>query len=480
MLLALAASTFFALWGSVRGSVVWQDWSVGMIGWTMPIILASYLLGSGSSASEWRDGSEEFLDSLQEGRTTRSIGRLGGAVAPVGFSILVAGVSMLVGLGANPAGNVMWSELAAAPLVAGVSWSIGCLTGGIRRFRAAPVLILVLYAFAQLLASPDIEIGAAGPSRTDLGRLMLWQPPSAFESPFALLLRPSTPRLAYLGAVFTASALFLASSGRKVSRGVWLSAAVVAAVLAVGALGSWVLAVSREVPWAALSFDRPRVDWQVLTSLQECSPVEQRMYCPYPGFEPWVEEWSSAVGYSALLAPNRVKGVVQRPPASSFDGMDPGGGWLVTGFSWDSPGSGKPVYAFALAAASANLTVGLPAGYQVGCDAQRQGRSVVPLWAAATSTERGMGLLRDLAESPGAKTSIGGVSLGNAIIGDQGADLAVELARLSRDSVAVILMSRFDELVDPMTSVEEVAGWFGIELRETAPPNPALGAPECG
>lgn len=481
MLLAVVVSLWLALAGARDGAPIWQMLSVDAAGWMLPLTVGAYLLGSNSSSSEWHQQTEEFLDSLANGRVTRTLGRVLAGVAPVAYSIIVALLPILIGFGSNPAGDIIWTEFAIVPLSVALAWTVGCLVGSLRWFRPAPSLFLVVYLFLQLLASPDIEIGASGPSQSDAGRLLLWLPASAFESPFELMLRPSTQRFFYLVAALVAIVLLLMwradrpTSGRR-----WLLPSMLAATGAVLGLAYIAMSAIPTAEWAAQSLDRPRADWSVLTSEQQCANTEGVEYCAYPTFEPWIDDWSAAIAESVRLAPTRVKGVVQRPSNTAFDGMDPGPGWLTTGFSWDYPRTSEPVHAFALAAAAGNLVVGLPAGYEESCDAQAQGRSVLPLWLAATSVNQGETLLQRLAEAPGAKASIGGVGLGNATIGSDAAFVAVKLSELSDSNVEEVLMSRYTELVDPRTTVGDVAAWFGIADQGAAESGSEINLPVCG
>ncbi len=463
MVVAALLSLGLALREVLGRAVVWQSFSVHASLWMIPIALVAVLISSSSSSSEWQDDSEEFLDSLPLGRSVRALGRAGGAITPVGFSLAVLVASGAGVLGGNPAGRFLWTEFLSAPLVVAITWVAGCFLGGLRRFRAVTSLSLVVYAFAQLLASPDVEIGAAGPSSTDLGRLMLWLPASRFETPLHLLLRPSSERFAYLATVLVVLVLLIAGKAQtdRSSRS-RLSMAAALGMLGVGWLGSLVVSATPGVPWWFMA-DRPVVDWSYLTPRQDCVVGEHaHVYCAYPGFESWIDDWSDVVERSAGLGPERIRGVVQRPSGSSFDGMDPGPGWLVVGFTWDGDWIGAPVHSFALSAAAAGATVGLPTGYEAACDAQGQGRSIVPLLVAATQVDGGIELLGRLVETPGAEQSVDGVPLGRAFIGEEAAKVGLELSYRDPDQVQDIMVSRYDELIDPSTGVGEVAAWFGI------------------
>ncbi|HEX6299379.1 MAG TPA: hypothetical protein VF148_02810 [Acidimicrobiia bacterium] len=479
--MAVFASVWFGVVGLGKGAVVWQTLSVELSGWLLPLAIASYLLGSTSSSSEWRQQTEEFLDSLPNGRQARILGRVMAAAAPVGYSVILVTAWMLIGARNNPAGEIIWSEVAVGPLSIAIAWTIGSLVGGFRRFRSAPSLFLVMYLFLQLLASPDIEIGASGPSQSDAGRLLMWLPPSSFESPFEILLRPSAQRLMYLVAVLVAVVLWMMwRADRSTSKRRWLVAATSVAMATVFVLGYVVASATPTVNWAAQSLDRPRADWTKLTLAQRCTNTDGIALCAYPTFEPWIHVWNGAITRAARLAPERVKGVAQRPSNTSFDGFDPGPGWVITGFSWDKPNADEPVRAFALAASAGNLAVGLPAGYQANCDAHGQGRSVVPLWLAATSVDNGVMLLRQLAEQAGPITSIGGVGLGNAIFGPDAPNLALDISEQPTTEVESVFSSRLSQLTDARTTIEDVASWFGISVRDSGQPLVPSDLPTCG
>ena len=481
MLIAVAAALWFSLRGLRTDAVVWQSLSVQGAGSTLPLAVASFLLGSTMASGDWRDQTEEFLDSLLNRRLIQTLGRIGGAAAPVGYSILIMIVTLVVGLTGRPAGEIIWTELAAGPTLVAISWIVGLAVGGFRRFRAAPSLVLVSYLFLQLLGSPDLEIGASGPSQFDLGQLLLWVPPSAFESPFELLLRPSTLRILYLVSILLAVvALVIRRADRAGAGHRWLLATVVIVGAASATLGYQVVLAEPNAAWAAPSLDRARADWSKLTANQECESIGSLSYCAYPGFDSWIEEWSRTISPAARLAEARVRGVVQRPENTGFDDMDPGPEWLITDFSWDNPHSDSPVNSFALAAGAGNLTVGLPTGFQETCDAGGQGRSIVPLWTAATSVDGGIELLQRLAQSTGPIRSIDGVPLGNAAIGTDAAAVALALTERSREEVTEVFVARYDELVDPTTTTNEVAGWFVIASSDLGPSELQVSLPACG
>ncbi len=485
MLLGVGLSAWLLARHLLGGAAVWQVLSVGIGGFLLPLVAATFLVGAWSSSREIRYSYEEHFDSLAHGRTVRSLGILGGMIGPLAYVIGLVAAAVLVANSSSPAGEVLRGEIAVAPLAVGVAWAAGVAFRGAKRLRATPIAVLVVYAALQLIGSPDFEIGSGESAPgADLSRLLLWMPPSAFDTPFDLLMRPSGERPWFLVAVLLLLIIVVAvRTSRRLRLLGMVSVAI--AVAAAGMSADRVLSYTAQQPWAINTMVGPRVNWELLTASQDCSTGGSVDVCPYPGFEPWAEAWSEVILRVQEAFPSNVEAVIQRPQRSQFPGSDPGPNRVATLFEWDRPGSSRPVHSFALASRGGHTLVGLPSSPADSCNASGQGRSVFPLWLASVSVDGGDTLVADVQEAK-MIPEIEGVPMGGAIVDPVAVGLAQELILLDESHVRNVFASNWDRLVDPQTSVDDVAAWFELTTAPTsqADPNDSIPAfdriPQCG
>lgn len=462
VLIGFATSIWFLLQGLVQGAVVWHMLSVSLGGYMLPLIASAFLLGSWTASTEIRYATEEYLDSLTHGRLIRTLALLGGAAGPLAYALVLVAVAHIAGLALAPAGRVLWGEIAAVFLAVAIAWVGGSVLGRAQRVRAAPVLLLIVYGALQLLGSPDVELGAPEVAQeNDLGRLLLWMPSSAFDSPFDALMRPTWPRVWFLSSVVAMLVVVLvARSARRLKLPV-LASGIVATVLVISGAHE-VLSFVPEQPWVIADMSRPRVDWELVTSQQVCKSSGDVLYCAYPGFEPWIERWGAVVARVSTIQAPQLSEIAQRPQLSNFPGYYPSPHSATVFFAWDRPGTGRPIEAFAMASRIGHTMVGLPAGPYDACDAEGQGRSVFPLWIAAVSTDGGDALLAELDQARGLTRDIEGVPIGGALLDARSFSIARQLVDMDDASVRSVFAEHWTELLDPQLAVGSVAEWFGF------------------
>ncbi|MGH8870979.1 MAG: hypothetical protein ACRDWS_03285 [Acidimicrobiia bacterium] len=448
----------------INEATVWQFLAVSFAGWLLPLAGAAFLVACWTASTEIRYAYEEHLDSLPHGRTVRALGLLGGVVGPLAYAFILALAGVVAGLFLTPAGSLTWHELASGFLVVCIAWFAGIALGRSRRVRATPVLVLLIYATLQLLGSPDVEVGAPEVSGgSDLSRLLLWMPPSAFDTPFDVFLRPSGPRIFFLLSVALLTVVLVMTRSSRRIRPVSIASAGAASLLVV-ATALQVLSFVPDQPWAVVGGSRPRVDWEKQTSVQECLTVSDRLYCPYPGFEPWVAEWHEvADGVSEVLTADLAV-VAQRPQNSDFPRYSASPNGVATFFTWDRPGSSRPIHAFALASRIAHVSVGLPGGPHELCDARGQGRVALALWIAAASVDGGAEIVTAMESAQGSPAQIEGDVLGGAVFDSSTIALAQHLVTLDPQVVASVIEDRMSQLARPEVTLQELAALFGVNL----------------
>lgn len=481
---AAAMSAFLAVSSAVAGAVVWQTQAAMLGGHLLPLVVASFLVSTWRASRQRRYRTEEFLDSLPEVRSVRVISYIGAAAAPIGYSLAILTAVLVVGMLSNPAGRLSGAELLAGPVVVAIGWVAGLLLGGgLGRLRFLAPLVLMGYAFLQLLASPDVELGTSLPSERDPSRLLLWHPPSAFDTPFEVLLRPSGLRLAYLGAVLFFLLALTVRRGTKARLLVWTVRGAMALALPLS-VGLAYLVVNAE-PTAGWGWNSPiglRVDWEQLTDRQTCQITGDVSYCAYPGFEPWIPEWQSVIEATASTVPRSLREgdvlrVVQRPERSAFPGSEVGAGGVVTSFAWDRPGTRRPVEGFKLALRSVRRLLGrAPGPADRVMVTQDHASSVVTLWAAATSVERGSELLEQLARDTGGSFGEHGISVDAAT-----AEVALQISNLAVSDVIEVLDQNAAGIQHASTPVIQLVEWFQCAGFDVGPPR-VEGAPvaRCG
>lgn len=448
----------FSLWGR---ATVWQSLSVSVGGALLPLVGASFLVATWTVSREVRYGYEEQLDSLTHGRPVRNAEVLGAAIGPLAWGIILVIATGLVARLSKPAGTIVWAELVAALLAIPIAWSAGMLFRG--RLRAAPTVALLAYATVQLLGSPDVAVGSPeGSVGTDLSRLLLWQPPSAFDSPFDALMRPSAPRVLFmLATLVLITVLLLVRNPLSIRLLAVGGTSIVVVLMAMQTIGFRPSQV-----WASTTEARPRVDWGVLDLDQVCFTTVRATHCTYPGFEAWVGEWDAAVADVQQVWPLPAPRVIQRPEI--LWGQPPEANSATTDFRWDGAIGGSGSSAFALAVRLGETAVGFPGTAPVSCDGRGQGRGVFPFWLAALSTSEGRRILTELQGLP-LVTSLGDKSLGGAIVGSETIALALALTNAEKGEVKSVLNEHWEDLRSPETSISEVATWFGLHAPREVP-----------
>lgn len=458
LLLAFAGSVALVGWQYwLSGATVWQRTSVMSGYFVLPIAVASFWLAVWISSRDARNETLEFIDSLPAKGWVRSVEALGAGLVPTGYAVLVLVIALAVGATGNPAGTAIWAEIVAAPIIVALAWLGGLLLGGVKRARILAPLVLLVVSFLELLASPDIELGASTSRGGNVHQLLPWVPPSAFDSPVSLMLRPSGQHFLFLLALLCVLlSLLLVRTTRNERLG--RSARVVLVLFAVTTI-SLAIAVSRS--------DGARVDWTSLTASQTCRELDGVLYCAYEGFEAWIDDWRETVLQVQDVMPIDIKRVVQRPENTTFAEDDVLADTPVTGFEWDNPWIGAQRNRLNLAVALGNSEIGLPSHRRDGiCSAISQGRSVFPLWLAGTAVEDGGEVIGSVINASGVVLAMNDRGLvGGAVVSREAGEVALEILENHSTTAVDVFDDRLPELSDSKLSLAAVAAWFnGVEL----------------
>ena len=446
------------LWGR---ATIWQNLSVSIGGALLPLTGASFLVAAWTVSREIRYGYEEQLDSLPHGRAVRDAGLFGAVVGPLAWAVILVTATLAVAAMSTPAGVMVWPEVLTALMTIPIAWTAGILIRG--RMRAAPAVALLGYGVLQLLGSPDVAVGGPeGSGGPDLSRLLLWMPPSAFDSPFEILLRPSWHRLLFLITILTLILAALLVRGPQLVRLVTIGGTLVVAAL----LAVLVVDFLPSPTWAVTTEARPRVDWAVLDAEQACVTMSRATHCTYPDFESWGKEWEEVVAEAQQVWPVPTPEIAQRP--ATLLGQSRKTNQVTADFNWDGAMGASGLNGYALAVRLGEMSVGLPGSSPTRCDGRGQARGVFPYWLAALATVDGRRILSDLQGLP-IVISLGDIPLGGAIAGPETVALALALASEGQETVTSVLTEHWNELMKPETSLADLAAWFDLQVADIRP-----------
>lgn len=454
------------------------------------VFLTWALLPLGALAFVWFNHSQirerrlaEVLDSLPTSQAERHRGRQHGTMAPVGLSIaLTALVLGYLALG-NVIGSIPWWEVAAGPVMVAATGLAGAGLGRLLPHPIVAPIALASLGFLQVVASPSAVLAFGQPTLA-VEWLAPWVPPPSFEPVVTWDRRMVVGHdLFLLGAIFGFLALPFWS--RKKVR-LPLLIGVLAGGVAIVAYSS-AMARSSDVLWV-----------EPLLAEQRCEDRLGVNYCAIDEFTEWIPRWQQTVeGVSAIL-PIEIDWVVQRSRfffseeawTERLDGVV-----SYNEFEWDRPGA-IPTKALALALNAAQSGVGLPTRPQArsfteqeiasilstnparsdleaelrsdrslkACSSTGQARGVVALWAAAASLENGSEAIRGAISGnsdnfhPNATGHLPG-----ALIAVVDAELTLALLDLPRNDVLQVVEERWNQVLDPTTSTNELGSWFGIQ-----------------
>ena len=462
--------------------------SVYLAGAMLPLAGATLLVTNYSTLRQRR--LPDILDSYPSGPSLRILGVQLGVTGPVLLTLLIQTVGLSYLLTGGPIGGIAWWELAVGPVMVALFGVGGVFLG--RRLPhpiVAPV-VLVGFAFLQLLASPDAQIFSSelGPV-ANVEWLAPWMMPSAFEPIEDLAARPSELHLGYLAAL----ALVVVTLALPVKGWARLARLAVAGVF---------VAVLVGISLNLSSEPKSGFDWSEAAAAQPCSVQDGVEYCAFEFYVDWIPRWQETVAAVDAIAPVTITKVMQRPPNIGFDeeGTLETPGLVLANTHWDRVGA-TPYHRFDLALLAAHSAVGLPTTRQTrlftkeeiesiveqnpeapgdlrahlesqppfpqSCSAIGQARAVVAVWLAATALDHGPEAIQSALERlPTANLFRPGYQhfhLPPTSVGRSDAELALGLLARPMADVQAELVSRWQEVVDPATTSADLASWFGLQ-----------------
>lgn len=456
LLVAGAVGSGMAAFGLLRpGAPVWPEESVLMGGALLPLVMVSFLVASWIAMRDRRLAIREWLDSLGRDPRAEILGHLSLTVAPMAWALLVyAGSLTYIAIG-QPTGDIAWLELIGGLTAVALGWVLGVACGYVTTAGIVPVLIVIGMAFVQLIASPDVALSTFDNPALEMSRLAPWNPPSAFDTPEDLALRPSAVHLGFLVAGVGAAVLSaLGSRSERHDRYRYLATAAWGVV-------AFVAVILVRMP-------EQRADWTVQVRDQTCRSIGGVEYCAFGTYQSWIPHWAATVAGPTELVPMRLARVVQRPTTVRI-GDDPSrtdDGVAFTTTEWDRPGTKNPTWQVLLATQSVFPSIGLPtSGDSVACTAVGQGRAAVALWAAAAGVEHGDNVLRSSINAGRGNLLLGDLpTIGNSVLGVEDARLALELVDLPTEQVSQTLEQHWASLAEPEITTGDVAAWFDLEF----------------
>jgi hypothetical protein len=476
--------------------------------WPMILLAAGVYFAIGTAANR-RHGIEDD-DALRGVPVTPVIQTLGiglAFISPLLVAILMQGTVLFLRSMNDPVTSIVWSEALVGPVTVALGAAAGLAVG---------------WSFRSPLAVPLAGVGFAA------GVLTVWWVASGFLlgpytpylAPVATLdanqytleqaYRPSIQHLLYLILLAAFFAVVATLRGQE-RRGRILSTALAIILLAgVGWAGT---AQLREL--APAEEAARRAPYDPVTGDYVCEQRSTVIYCAYRGYEAWIEEWAAEVEPVLALLPEQMahrpleirqqvpyyEGLYESEDLLPIEGGVPAGMW----WSRQPYDSDLVAHRLGMALGAAGWAVGFPnellpieitivdeeivaepgdpattdpefLSYRE-CASNDQGRAVAALWYATQSSPQSLEALRF--QTSGERYG-GGLSPKDNFAIDLGyrqpassveylrreALVALELDRLPRHEVATAFASRWDQLIDPVTTTDEVAGWFGLSVPE--------------
>lgn len=491
------------IWIGVAGSL-WLMWtwigrvapvlerdSIYVAGSLMPLAAAA---GLATFYAALRDRSTPELSTTLPMRSNqRTIGLALGSGGPLILSLVFTFVGVVYLTTGSPIGNFDWWELAAGPAMVLLFGVAGVSLANLFPHPVAGPLALLIVGYLEALASPDANLFSGPPSR-NIEWLAPWMPPPTYVPVGELAARPDVLHL--IGAALITLILLVGSL--RGHRTLWMRIAITSGLALVVVLTS-----STIEPFVGSSFN-----WVAASENQPCESRDGVDYCHYPDYEDWVDRWNRTISAVDRRAPVTIGRVVQRPSYVSWSPDNALGDPFVaavTRQSWDRPGV-RPDHAFALALKAAGTALGLPSAIQsrpytdeeiaaaaanepepevieesmradgvpFSCSAIGQARGAVSAWLAASALDGGDAALANSLKRNRTWTWPGQVVDWfdpPAFLGSEGGEMALAMLDLPSSEVEAVVEERWEQLIDPATSIQDLAGWLHL-------PAPAVLGPD--
>jgi hypothetical protein len=436
----------------------------------LPLAFAVMLTTNITALRRHRHGAGGNLDVLALPQWRRTLASLL-ALIPAGLiTALLAGVHItFLALHPNAAGRLSATELATGPATVVLFGAAGILLARlIRSALAAPLILVVLLAYMYISANYfQFKIV-----------VLAWvQPvvPPVFVPPLPadLIGRPAAWHLLYVTgvAVLVGSAALLRSGARK-------------AVLASTAAGATAITVTAVVlqtmpPSSALTSARVTASDRPART-QVCGRHGNTLYCAFPDFARWTDDWDQVVRGVRDLLPEQ-PATMPLTVRQRVDAIDPYSLDSDTPTSWaaDDKSAGTPDSISAGTAwgsdisrlqLAANVTFRIVTGSAAVTDSSTQEmcgpRGVLVMWLAVEATPQTAAGFRQLQSLYGSGAYIstfdsysGGLSLRPR---EQG--LFYDLEAMPRSQVGQRVKAAWPELVSAKTSIARAAALLGAPI----------------
>lgn len=469
--------------------------------WPMIIYAAGVYLAIGMTVNR-RHGAQddETMDALPVTPLTRIMGTGLAFISPLLVAVVMQGTVLAVRAVNGPVTSIVWAEALVGPATVALAAAAGTAVGWVFKSPlAVPLAGLVFLVAVLVVWWEDFIFGFYTPWLAPVPSLDRNQ--YAFEQVF----RPSELHLLYLGLValfFVVVATVRGRSRRDRMFSFAGSLLLLAGVVWVGSAQLTGLTAAEEEEWES--------QYLPTTGDYSCEQRAAVTYCAYAGYEPWIDEWAGEVEPVLDLVPDDVAASPleirqQIPYFVDEDELEPSGD-LTAGMWWSRSAYGSPLvpHRLGMALGAAGWAVGLPTrdlAVSVGngdsvepfdpatddadqlrfraCRPDGQARAVAALWYAVQSSPES----REALEFQVSGERFGGLDPQDNVPIDIGfrqpsssveyfrreAMVALEMDQLPRSDVASTLSEHWEELIEPETTTEDIAGWFGVEVPEMGP-----------
>jgi hypothetical protein len=469
--------------------------------WPMIIFAAGVYLAIGTTVNR-RHGAEsdETFDALPVAPMTRTLGTGLAFVSPLLVAIAMQGAVLVARALGGSVTAIVWAEVLVGPVTVALGAAAGMAVGwAFKNAIAVPLAGLGFVGLTLMVWWQDFMFGPYTPWLAPVPALDRNQ--YAFEQGY----RPSTIHLVYLVLLtmfFVAVAMSWRRKGREQILAIATSLLILGGVIWAGSAQLAGLTPAEEVDWEA----------QYLAKGGDyvCEQRANVTYCPYQGYEGWVDEWAGEVESVLALAPaqatQRPLEIRQQIPYFVDDDEElPPAGDLTAGMWWSRGpyDSYLVAHRLGMALGVAGWAVGLPthqfpiksevvegelvarpfdpntddaAEVQLrACSSDGQGRAVVALWYATQSSPESREALEfqvsgerfgHLSPQDNTAIDIGYRQPSSAVVYfRREAQVALELSRLPASEVGATFEARWDQATDPTTTTtEDVAAWFGVDV----------------
>lgn len=438
-----------------------------------------------------RFSAQGMIDTTPVSPTTRLAAHMVSVLGPsTVFALIVAGWVAFVTAADAPGVFPSIAEMAQGPVLVVCAGVCGVLLAA---WVPTP---LVAVPAVLLLGLVEGGVASLGPEHRTV-RLLAWWVPQPEDVPVEVWHRAPGLHLAYLVALalLVAAVALARSLPRRVAAGLTAAACVLALVAGV--------VVTRPVSTADA---RRMAAWvNEAAERQRCTEVDGVRLCAYPEYD-FRADWAPVVARVMAAAPVKPRqpiAVVQRLPRRATEHISPA---VVRRFSDDAPrspaerwradGAVHPELRWdldgytdkLLALDVAQVLVGLPADQDRDgrtCTAADQARGVVALWIAGHGSDDARRGVAELAggEDFDVDLDLGGEKLGytTSLFPAIGVEswvasydpavrwsvrdvrFAVKLLASDADDVTRVLRDHWDDVLDPRTTTDELAGWLAVD-----------------